>query len=413
MSPRVRAKTPLCRASRSRPPQHNRGRPGNTSHLRRGPRAAPGRGGAAAGRRSHPALGPPPPAGSAATRSPSWRRRARNRNRPEIHRDRPEIHRDRPEIHRDRPERHRDRPEIHRDRPEIHRDRPERHRDRPEQRRDSGVDSPLRGGRFQQTATVQLPLPRQPPDAGHPHHCSPPLLRHQLPAPDQLQRPRDLAPGPGKVDRMGTSTYRPPARTMEVVINKYVVKLKYCYTCKMFRSLRPSHCSVCDNCVAFKRHRSDGEDEASAVWRNQCPPTRAGSSGGATARTRLSRTARRVTDCSAAAVCLLPAALPLSSGSNLVTENTEKEDGELRIEAGRRDVWRLDQEKTGSCSSKPGWHENAGGSPGQPNCSANCHRPGTRGSMNPTRVEEAADAAMHTAAKSVQSRRVSWAAKQQ
>ncbi|XP_053942733.1 AT-rich interactive domain-containing protein 1A-like isoform X2 [Cuculus canorus] len=173
------------------------------------------------------------------------------------------------------------------------------------------------------------------------------------------------------------------------------------------------------------------------------PPTRAGSSGGATARTRLSRTARRVTDCSAAAVCLLPAALPLSSGSNLVTENTEKEDGELRIEAGRRDVWRLDQEKTGSCSSKPGWHENAGirgpspspvgspasaaqsrsgplspaavpgGSPGQPNCSANCHRPGTRGSMNPTRVEEAADAAMHTAANSVQSRRVSWAAKQQ
>lgn len=48
---------------------------------------------------------------------------------------------------------------------------------------------------------------------------------------------------------MGTSTYRPPARTMEVVINKYVVKLKYCYTCKMFRPPRTSHCSVCDNCV--------------------------------------------------------------------------------------------------------------------------------------------------------------------
>ncbi|XP_053942706.1 AT-rich interactive domain-containing protein 1A-like isoform X3 [Cuculus canorus] len=45
-----------------------------------------------------------------------------------------------------------------------------------------------------------------------------------------------------------------------------------------------------------------------------------------------------------------------------------------------------------------------GGSPGQPNCSANCHSPGRRGSMNPTRAEEAADAAMHTAAKSVQSR---------
>lgn len=48
---------------------------------------------------------------------------------------------------------------------------------------------------------------------------------------------------------MGSSTYRPPARTMEVVINKYVVKLKYCYTCKMFRPPRTSHCSVCDNCV--------------------------------------------------------------------------------------------------------------------------------------------------------------------
>lgn len=52
---------------------------------------------------------------------------------------------------------------------------------------------------------------------------------------------------------MGTSTYRPPARTMEVVINKYVVKLKYCYTCKMFRPPRTSHCSVCDNCVGKPR----------------------------------------------------------------------------------------------------------------------------------------------------------------
>ncbi|RXN16710.1 putative palmitoyltransferase ZDHHC14 isoform X1 [Labeo rohita] len=82
------------------------------------------------------------------------------------------------------------------------------------------------------------------------------LLRASFSDPGVLPRatPEEAADIERQIDATNGPSgpgYRPPPRTREVVINGQTVKLKYCFTCKIFRPPRASHCSLCDNCVAF------------------------------------------------------------------------------------------------------------------------------------------------------------------
>ncbi|XP_062863738.1 palmitoyltransferase ZDHHC14-like isoform X2 [Trichomycterus rosablanca] len=86
------------------------------------------------------------------------------------------------------------------------------------------------------------------------------LLRTSFTDPGVLPRatPDEAAHLESQIDIANGSSstgYRPPPRTKEVTINGQTVKLKYCFTCKIFRPPRASHCSLCDNCVErFDHH---------------------------------------------------------------------------------------------------------------------------------------------------------------
>lgn len=74
------------------------------------------------------------------------------------------------------------------------------------------------------------------------------------PEPDDYQWTEDSNIGLNQLPRL--------PRTKDVIVNGTTLKIKYCDTCMLYRPLRVSHCSVCDNCVERFDHH--------CPWVGQC-----------------------------------------------------------------------------------------------------------------------------------------------